>query len=103
MFFDATGRLPRAGFDAVIGNPPYDVLSEAETGRFPLLEVALDERGLGQTAAAVSRGLQAGDPPVHLGERRAVEGVLTVHPEGLRDGDEGVVTARLVSVLAGPR
>src|SRR5947199_328906 len=33
---------------------------EAETGRFPLLEVALDERGLGQTAAAVSRGPQAG-------------------------------------------
>ena len=76
---------------------------EAETGRFPLLDVVLDERGLGQTAAAVSRGLQTGDPPVHLGERRAVEGVLTVHPEGLRDGDEGVVAARLVSVLAGPR
>lgn len=32
-FFDDDGRRARAGFDAVIGNPPYDVLSEAETGR----------------------------------------------------------------------
>lgn len=31
-FFDNGGRRVNAGFDAVIGNPPYDVLSEAETG-----------------------------------------------------------------------
>jgi type I restriction-modification system DNA methylase subunit len=31
-FFDDDGRRVNAGFDAVIGNPPYDVLSEAETG-----------------------------------------------------------------------
>ncbi len=33
VFFDETSRLAKSGFDAVIGNPPYDVLSEAETGR----------------------------------------------------------------------
>jgi hypothetical protein len=33
VFFDLTGRRAEAGFDAVIGNPPYDVLSERETGR----------------------------------------------------------------------
>jgi hypothetical protein len=33
VFFDGKGRLPNGGFDAVIGNPPYDVLSEAESGR----------------------------------------------------------------------
>lgn len=33
VFFNESGRRPDAGFDAVIGNPPYDVLSEAETGR----------------------------------------------------------------------
>jgi type I restriction-modification system DNA methylase subunit len=32
-FFDDDGRRADAGFDAVIGNPPYDVLSEAESGR----------------------------------------------------------------------
>lgn len=33
VFFDAHGRRAEAGFDAVIGNPPYDVLSEKEIGR----------------------------------------------------------------------
>lgn len=33
VFFDEQGRRLDAGFDAVIGNPPYDVLSEAETGK----------------------------------------------------------------------
>ena len=32
VFFDKSGRRDEAGFDAVIGNPPYDVLSEKETG-----------------------------------------------------------------------
>lgn len=73
----------------------------AETGRYPLLDVLLDEHGLGRSAAAVSRALEAGDPPVHLSEHRAVEGILTVHPEGLRDGDEAIVAARLRAVLGG--
>ncbi|MBI3466454.1 MAG: N-6 DNA methylase [Planctomycetes bacterium] len=33
VFFDEHGRRANVGFDAIIGNPPYDVLSEAETGR----------------------------------------------------------------------
>ena len=32
VFFDGTGRRKGAGFDVIIGNPPYDVLSEKETG-----------------------------------------------------------------------
>jgi D-glucosaminate-6-phosphate ammonia-lyase len=72
----------------------------AETGRFPLLDVALDARILGRGALAVSQALQAGDPPVHLGERRVGEGVLVVHPEGLRNGDERIVADRLRAVLA---
>jgi hypothetical protein len=32
-FFDDRGRRVNARFDAVIGNPPYDVLSKLETGR----------------------------------------------------------------------
>ena len=32
FFTLAGGRRPDAGFDAIIGNPPYDVLSEKETG-----------------------------------------------------------------------
>ena len=32
-FFNDNGKLTNPGFNAIIGNPPYDVLSEAETGR----------------------------------------------------------------------
>jgi len=32
-FFDDDGRRANPGFDAVIGNPPYDVMSELETGK----------------------------------------------------------------------
>lgn len=31
VFFNDAGRKPGGGFDGVIGNPPYDVLSEKET------------------------------------------------------------------------
>lgn len=71
-----------------------------ETGRGPLLELAIDETALGRTAPAVSRTLQQGDPPVHLGEREAARGVLLVDPAGLRPGDEHIVAARLRAVLA---
>jgi hypothetical protein len=33
VFFDETQRREEAGFDAVIGNPPYEVLSEKESKR----------------------------------------------------------------------
>ena len=33
IFFDEHGKRADAGFDAVIGNPPYEVLSELESGR----------------------------------------------------------------------
>ncbi len=73
--------------------------SARETGRSPLLELVLDERALGRTASAISRELQRGEPPVHLSERRAAQGVLTVDPSGLRAGDERVVADRVRAVL----
>jgi type I restriction-modification system DNA methylase subunit len=33
VFFADDGRLKRPGFDAIIGNPPYEVLSEKESGQ----------------------------------------------------------------------
>ena len=32
-FFDENGPLERPGFDAIVGNPPYEVLSELESGQ----------------------------------------------------------------------
>jgi len=76
------------------------LLSAAETGRDPLLEVRMDEAALRRSAFDVSLALQRGDPPVHLGERRASEGILLVNPVGLREGEEEIVAARIRVVCA---
>ena len=76
------------------------LVGPAVTGRFPRLEVVLDEPALGRRAVEVNHRLLAGDPPVHLSERQVTEGILVVQPEGLRAGDELVVAARLRAALA---
>jgi L-seryl-tRNA(Ser) seleniumtransferase len=74
------------------------LLSATETGRDPLLEIHLDQAGLGCSAFDISLALQRDDPAVHLGERRASDGVLIVNPVGLRDGEEAIVSARIREV-----
>ena len=49
----------------------------ANTGRVPVLEIAVPD------ALALSARLQRGDPPVHLSERHAARGVLTLDPQVL--------------------
>ena len=77
--------------------------SAAETGRDPLLELCVDEAGLGRSAFALALILQQGDPPLHLGERRAPEGILIINPVGLREGEAAIVAARLRTVLTEDR
>jgi L-seryl-tRNA(Ser) seleniumtransferase len=76
-------------------------LAAEETGRDPLLEIRLNEAALGRSAFDVSLALQRGASPVHLGERRASEGILIVNPVGLREGEEEIVSARIRAVCAG--
>jgi D-glucosaminate-6-phosphate ammonia-lyase len=75
------------------------LLSSAETGHYPILELVLDETAVGRSAWAVSQALQQDDPPIHLNERRAAEGILTIHPAGLGDRDGARIVARLVAIL----
>jgi len=75
------------------------LLSVTETGRDPLLEIRLDETALGRSAYEVSLALQDGNPPVHLGERRAPDGILIVNPAGLQEGEAELVANRLLAVL----
>jgi D-glucosaminate-6-phosphate ammonia-lyase len=74
------------------------LLTAAETGRDPLLEIRLNEAALGRSAFDVNLALQRGDPPVHLGERRASEGILLVNPVGLRESEEEIVAVRIRAV-----
>jgi D-glucosaminate-6-phosphate ammonia-lyase len=66
----------------------------AETGRAPVLEIAVPD------ALAISARLQAGTPPVHLSERHAARGVLTLDPQVLLPEHDAPLAAALRAVLA---
>ena len=72
----------------------------AQTGRVPLLEIAIDRARVGFGAVEFSRRLQAGSPPVHLGERRAVDDILLVDPSTLRADDDAALAAAVAAVAA---
>ena len=87
--------------EALAGTPHITVriVPASETGRFPLLELALKESLLGRTAWDISRDMRRGDPPIHLHERHAGEGILTVNPVALEEGEADILSARLKSIL----
>jgi L-seryl-tRNA(Ser) seleniumtransferase len=78
------------------------VIGAARTGRFPLLEIAIDRGHLGVGGLELSQRLQAGDPPVHLAERRVGEDVLTVDPSTVRPDDDALLAERVVAAAAAP-
>lgn len=64
-----------------------------QTGRVPVLEIAIAD------ALVVSARLQRGDPPVHLSERHATRGVLTLDPQVLLPEHDAPLAAALRAVL----
>jgi L-seryl-tRNA(Ser) seleniumtransferase len=65
-----------------------------KTGRVPVLEIAVPD------ALALSARLQRGDPPVHLSERRAARGVLTLDPQVLLPEDDVPLANALRTALS---
>ncbi len=65
----------------------------AETGRVPVLEIAVPD------ALALSARLQRGDPPVHLSERHAARGILTLDPQVLLPEHDAPLAAALGAAL----
>src|SRR5215510_1367014 len=63
------------------------------TGRVPVLEIAVPD------ALALSVRLQRGDPPVHLSERHAARGVLTLDPQVLLAEHDAPLVAALRAAL----
>ena len=49
------------------------------------------------SAESLSRALQHGDPPVHLGERLMESGILTLNPQTVREEDDAVLADRLLA------
>lgn len=73
----------------------FDVklIPAAQTGRVPVLEIAVPD------ALAVSAALQKGNPPVHLSERHAARGVLTLDPQVLLPEHDAPLAAALRETL----
>ncbi|MBV9567204.1 MAG: hypothetical protein JO172_03620, partial [Hyphomicrobiales bacterium] len=93
-------NIKRATTGLAHGKP--QAIEEAK-GKYPTLGIEIDGVALGLDACAVSRALQRHDPPVHLSERRAWQGVLTVDSAGLREGDDEIIAAALRFVLDGAK
>lgn len=63
-----------------------------DPGSVPMLELHV-----GASAQALSRRLQHGDPPVHLGEGRLESGILTINPLALQEQDDAELVRCLVA------
>jgi L-seryl-tRNA(Ser) seleniumtransferase len=72
---------------------PWKLLSARETGKVPQLQLTVKD------PLEASRRLQAADPPVHLSERFAAQGILVVDPQALRPDDDAALAAALRKVL----
>lgn len=72
------------------------LVSAQQTGRVPVLEIAVAD------ALTVSARLQRGDPPVHLSERHAARGVLTLDPQVLLPEHDAPLVAALRAALGTP-
>jgi L-seryl-tRNA(Ser) seleniumtransferase len=72
-----------------------------ETGRVPVLELAIDPAVTRAGAIEVSARLQRGDPPVHLSERFAGRNVLILDPQVLLAEDDELVTVAVRRAVGG--
>ena len=71
------------------------------TGRTPVLELLIDADTTGVDALGLSARLQADDPPVHLSERHATRGVLTIDPQVLQPESDTLLVAAIRRALHG--
>src|SRR5712691_905894 len=76
-------------------SPGSILIDPGDGDRFPLLEIAIDEKALGRDAFAVCRRLRDGDPPIYVGHLRLPQGKLVIHPMNLDDENATVLTRRL--------
>jgi len=78
---------------AALDGHDVTLVPAAKTGRVPVLEIAVPD------ALALSARLQRGDPPVHLSERHAARGVLTLDPQVLLPEHDAPLVAALAGAL----
>lgn len=78
---------------AALGGLDIKLVPAHQTGRVPVLEIAVSD------ALAMSARLQRNDPPVHLSERHAARGVLTLDPQVLLPEHDAPLAAAIRAAL----
>src|SRR6185437_11440012 len=78
---------------AALDGHDVTLVPAARTGRVPVIEIAVPD------ALALSARLQRGDPPVHLSERHAARGVLTLDPQVLLPEHDAPLVSALAAAL----
>jgi L-seryl-tRNA(Ser) seleniumtransferase len=68
-------------------------------GAVPMVELAVDERARGCSAAELVRRLQSSDPPVAVSHRKLRQGILTMGPTCLKPGEPALVGAAVRAAL----
>ena len=86
-------RRLRAIAHALSGTNGLETRLLEPDGNMPTPWLELSVQG---SAHAMNRRLQGGDPPVHLGERQADAGLLTINPQTLRPEDDAVLVRCLI-------
>jgi L-seryl-tRNA(Ser) seleniumtransferase len=85
-------RLQRIA-EGLVGKVATKILTARDTGKVPQLHISVKD------AMEASRRLLCNDPPVHLSERFAAQGVLIVDPQALRPEDDAALAAALRRAL----
>jgi L-seryl-tRNA(Ser) seleniumtransferase len=75
-----------------------ELMERSET--WPLLRLIVTDAAP-ITAIDLLRRLEAGEPPIHLGQADALSGVLTIDPVCLRDEEVATVAQRILALLVG--
>lgn len=87
-------RTIEAGLEHSNSVKPSFLAPRYELG-FPLLEIQVNERELGFTAYDLAARLKNGTPPIHVGERKVMDGAILIHPANLGESSAAVVLERL--------
>lgn len=91
------GRLVTIAAALSAAAPRLQARLEPETPGTGVPTLALHVDGAAET---LSRALQHGDPPVHLGEGRLDAGILTLNPQTVREDDDTTLVRCLLAACA---
>jgi D-glucosaminate-6-phosphate ammonia-lyase len=76
-------------------------MTEDYKGGYPMLEVKIDDKVLGRSAAEVARRLKDGDPGIYIRDRYLNQGFVIIHSINMDEQTAKIVGERLYAAITG--